>query len=81
MKERRYKCLICDNTDRFKAVAQTEVEIIVDGSGNLINIDMDQMIDNSQIEIQRITDCIKCGASGPESIVDLNESTSGDKKE
>lgn len=76
--ESRYKCLVCGNISRFKALATAQVEIIVDGSGNLITVDLDQMIQDSELEIQEVTDCMECGASGPESIIDESKSNPGE---
>ncbi len=79
--ENRYKCLICGNTDRFKALATAQIEIIVDGSGNLIKVDVDQVVNDTELEIQEVTDCMSCGASGPESIKDLSEHPPGEDKD
>jgi len=77
----RYKCLVCGNISRFKALATAQVEIIVDGFGNIIKVDLDQMIEDSELEIQEVTDCMKCGASGPDSIVDESKQNPGENND
>ena len=74
----RYKCLVCGNESRFKALADAHIEAIVDGSGNILKVDLDQVIENQEMKITEVTDCLECGATGSESIVDQTED-SGEK--
>jgi hypothetical protein len=77
----RYKCLICGNESRFRALADARVEIIVDGSGSLLSIDMDQVVENADLKISEVTDCLNCGASGPKSIIDQKHNVPGESND
>lgn len=76
----RYKCLVCGSESRFKALADANIEVIVDGSGNILKIDLHQVVEQQELNITEVTDCLECGASGPESIID-QEKDSGGKDE
>ncbi|KKL21912.1 hypothetical protein LCGC14_2440700 [marine sediment metagenome] len=75
----RYKCLVCGSESRFKALADAHIEAIVDGFGTILKVDLDQVIESQELKITEVTDCLACGASGPESIID--KSAEGYKKE
>lgn len=77
----RYKCLVCGNESRFKALADARIEAIVDGSGRILKVDLDQVVEPHELKITEVTDCLECGASGPDAIVDEAKSDSGGNDE
>lgn len=70
MKLPRYKCLVCGNEARFKALADAHIEAIVDGSGAILKVDLDQVVEIQELKIIKVTDCLECGATGPDAIID-----------
>jgi hypothetical protein len=68
----KLRCEECGNMDLFTATAQTEIDVIIDGSGNILDPRASQQtLDN--IVVVRPWKCNLCGTANK--IIDLEEGT------
>lgn len=65
----RYTCKECGNTARFRARAEAKIDVVVNGSGEIIEQNVEhQFIDDKDINILEIRDCLNCGSVNIEEV-------------
>ena len=56
--EMSVKCGLCGNTERFKASADLKLSLTVDGGGNVLSHDLEEILSKLQL---RPSTCANCG--------------------
>lgn len=65
----RYVCKECGSTARFRARAEAKIDVVVNGDGEIIEQNVEhQFIDDKDINILEIRDCLKCGSVNIEEV-------------
>ena len=78
MERKRYKCGVCGNDARFRALARfNNCEVIVDGGGRVIDPLADtQIIETEDCEVLDVRDCLVCGSTKVDLIKEREEPSS-----